>query len=106
VAAIPFQTHYWKKRQGQIGLERKSMHGLAALLPERRQRGKLSGCNEARLLIEFAFCAGKQIAGLDVTLRNRPGAVIFVAPIGATRVSEQQFKPRLAAEDEDAGAHL
>ena len=59
------------------------MYGLAALLPERRKRGELSGCNEASFLVEFAFCAGKQIAGFDITLRNRPGAVIFVAPIGA-----------------------
>ena len=88
------------------GKTRADMHSLAALLPERRQRGELPGCNEARLLVEFAFCAGKQIAGLDVALRNRPGAVILVAPIGSARVSEKQLKTRLAAVGKYAGADL
>src|SRR4249920_3447750 len=66
----------------------------------------MPGSDKTRLFVKLAFGAGEQIIGFDVPLGNRPGAFIFVSPIGPTGMGEQHFKPGLAAEREDAGADL
>jgi len=95
-----------KRAQIEISFHGECVHHFPAPLTERCERHEGSRGRKAGFLVEFALCAGKHVAGFDVAFRNRPGALIFVAPIGPAGMCEEQFKCRLSSESENAGAHL
>ena len=84
-----FKVVAGKPAQVKIRLHRESVDHFTAFLAQWCKRPEWpSGC-KAGLLVEFALCASEQIAGFDISLRDRPGAFVLVAPVGPAGVREQ-----------------
>lgn len=101
-----FELVTGKRTQIEISFHGECVHHLPAPLTEWCERHERSRGRKAGFLVEFALCASEHVTGFDVALRNRPCALIFVAPIGPSGMCEEQFKCRLSSESENAGAHL
>src|SRR6185503_12826223 len=70
---------------------------LAAFLLERRERSELARGGEAGLFSEFTLRRGQRIlAGLELALRDRPGAGVFLRPKRSARVDEKNLQDVLA----------
>src|SRR5262245_37550447 len=90
----------------EIRLEYERMNGFTAHLTQRREGHERAFSDETGFLIEFPPGARKQIPRFNVAFGYGPGALVLIAPIGASGVREQKLESRLAAENENAGADL
>src|SRR5262249_43731856 len=90
----------------EVAFERKSVHLLAALLPDASQRKQRARERRAEFLGEFASRRGLWVfASHALALGNRPGSGILVPPERAAGMHQQhQEISVLTLEHENAGA--
>ncbi len=76
----------------EVALDRPRVNELAAGLTNRSECDELAGHRRAELLFELPPRCGERIfVGVDLTLRNRPGALVLLRPQRAARVHEQDL---------------